>query len=116
MKAKVYIETTVVSYLVALPTRDIIQMAHQEITRKWWSVVTDSTSMCLEPSSPKRAEATPTRRPGGWRRSVEFGAWLAAAGWSLWLEPWSNMARCLSRRGWTQRTWGSPRRMAWNTC
>lgn len=35
-KPKVYVETTVVSYLVALPTQDLIQMAHQEITRQWW--------------------------------------------------------------------------------
>jgi predicted nucleic acid-binding protein len=35
-KPKVYVETTVVSYLVALPTQDIIQTAHQEITRQWW--------------------------------------------------------------------------------
>jgi len=36
MKSKVYIETTIVSYLVASPTRDIIQAAHQQITRQWW--------------------------------------------------------------------------------
>jgi hypothetical protein len=35
MKSKVYLETTVVSYLVALPTRDIIQKAHQKLTRDW---------------------------------------------------------------------------------
>lgn len=36
MKSKVYIETTVVSYLVALPSQDVIQSAHQEVTRHWW--------------------------------------------------------------------------------
>jgi hypothetical protein len=36
-KAKVYIETTIVSYLVAAPSRDIIQAAHQEATRQWWT-------------------------------------------------------------------------------
>ena len=36
MKSKVYLETTIVSYLVALPTEDIIQTAHQQITRQWW--------------------------------------------------------------------------------
>jgi hypothetical protein len=36
MKSKVYIETTIVSYLVASPTRNIIQAAHQQITRQWW--------------------------------------------------------------------------------
>ena len=36
MRSKVYIETTIVSYLVALPAEDIIQTAHQQITRQWW--------------------------------------------------------------------------------
>src|SRR5437867_10881253 len=37
MKSKVYVETTIVSYLVAGPTKDIIQAAHQQITRQWWA-------------------------------------------------------------------------------
>lgn len=37
MKASVYIETTVVSYLVAEPSKDLIQAAHQQITRAWWA-------------------------------------------------------------------------------
>ena len=36
MKPTVYIETTIVSYLVAVRTQDIIQTAHQQITRQWW--------------------------------------------------------------------------------
>lgn len=36
MKPKVYVETTVVSYLVALPSRDVIVAAHQQITDEWW--------------------------------------------------------------------------------
>ena len=32
----VYIETTVVSYLVAKPSRDLVLAAHQEVTRDWW--------------------------------------------------------------------------------
>ena len=32
----VYIETTVVSLLVARPSRDPIIAAHQQITRRWW--------------------------------------------------------------------------------
>ena len=36
MKPKVYIETTIPSYLAARPTRDLIVAAHQEITRLWW--------------------------------------------------------------------------------
>ncbi len=37
MKSKVYIETTVVSYLTALPSRDLVLAAHQQVTRDWWS-------------------------------------------------------------------------------
>ena len=36
MKARIYIETTVVSYLTALPSRDLVTAAHQQITRDWW--------------------------------------------------------------------------------
>jgi len=32
----VYIETTIVSYLVAKLTRDSIVAAHQKLTRQWW--------------------------------------------------------------------------------
>jgi len=36
MKAKIYIETTVVSYLTSRPSRDIVIAAHQQITNEWW--------------------------------------------------------------------------------
>jgi hypothetical protein len=32
----IYIETTVVSYLVANPSRETILAAHQQLTRQWW--------------------------------------------------------------------------------
>lgn len=32
----VYVETTIVSYLVANPSRDSILAAHQQLTRQWW--------------------------------------------------------------------------------
>ncbi len=35
-KPKVYIETSVVSYLTSLPSRDLIRAAHQELTIEWW--------------------------------------------------------------------------------
>ncbi|MEI6493729.1 MAG: type II toxin-antitoxin system VapC family toxin [Verrucomicrobiota bacterium] len=38
MSETVYIETTVVSYLVAKPSRDLVLAAHQEVTREWWEI------------------------------------------------------------------------------
>jgi hypothetical protein len=38
MKSRVYLETSVVSYLTALPSRDIVRAAHQQLTRDWWAV------------------------------------------------------------------------------
>lgn len=36
MKAKVYIETTIPSYLAARPGRDLLIAAHQQVTWEWW--------------------------------------------------------------------------------
>lgn len=36
MKQRVYLETTIVSYLTARPSRDLVLAAHQEVTRQWW--------------------------------------------------------------------------------
>ena len=35
-KESVYIDTTVVSYLTAWLSRDLIRAAHQQITQEWW--------------------------------------------------------------------------------
>lgn len=34
---RVYVETTVPSYLTAWPSRDLVRAAHQQITREWWN-------------------------------------------------------------------------------
>jgi predicted nucleic acid-binding protein len=35
-KASVYVETTIISYLVARPSRDLVMAGHQQITHEWW--------------------------------------------------------------------------------
>ena len=36
METKVYIETTIASYLAGWPSRDLVVAAHQQITKEWW--------------------------------------------------------------------------------
>ena len=36
MKPKVYVETTVISYPTARPSRDLVTAAYQQITQDWW--------------------------------------------------------------------------------
>ncbi len=36
MKPKVYVETTILSYLAARPSRQPVTVGRQVITRKWW--------------------------------------------------------------------------------
>jgi hypothetical protein len=36
-KPKAYVETSVISYLTALPSRDLIRAAHMQVTRDWWA-------------------------------------------------------------------------------
>jgi hypothetical protein len=37
MKPTVYLETSVISYLAARPSRDLVVAAHQQLTREWWT-------------------------------------------------------------------------------
>jgi len=36
MRASTYLDSNVISYLTARPSRDVIGLAHQQITQDWW--------------------------------------------------------------------------------
>ena len=38
MKPSVYVETSVISYLTARPSRDFVVAAHQQLTADWWEL------------------------------------------------------------------------------
>jgi len=47
--ASVYIETTIISYLTAKPSRDLIVAAHQQITSEWWASVRPEVECFVSP-------------------------------------------------------------------
>jgi hypothetical protein len=47
MREPIYIETTIVSYLTARPSRDLIVAAHQQITHDWWGGRRGDHELCV---------------------------------------------------------------------
>src|SRR5271168_4175406 len=47
MAERVYIETTVVSYLTARPSRDVVIAGHQQVTHEWWDSRRQSYELCV---------------------------------------------------------------------
>lgn len=47
MAERVYIETTVVSYLTAWPSRDVVIAGHQQVTHEWWDTRRASYELCV---------------------------------------------------------------------
>lgn len=47
MPKRVYVETTIPSYLAAWPSRDLIQAARQQITHDWWNHGRSNYELCI---------------------------------------------------------------------
>lgn len=47
MKPKVYVETTILSYLAARPSRDAVTAGRQVITRRWWETEREKYSLVV---------------------------------------------------------------------
>ncbi len=47
MKPRVYIETTVISYLTARPARDVVVAGHQQSTRDWWTTASERFELVI---------------------------------------------------------------------
>ena len=57
MKRKVYIETSVISYLVSKPSNDVIKAACQQLTRAWWESGLAAVSPFISPYVVEEASA-----------------------------------------------------------
>jgi hypothetical protein len=47
MAERVYLETTVVSYLTARPNRDVVIAGHQQVTHEWWNARRADYELCV---------------------------------------------------------------------
>jgi hypothetical protein len=57
LKASVYIETSVISYLVSYPSRDLVVAGHQQITHEWWHRRRQQFECFISEAVRKEAEA-----------------------------------------------------------
>src|SRR5437763_4608995 len=61
MAERVYIETTIGSYLTARPSRDVVIAGHQQITHEWWQTRRASYELCVSQLVRKEAGAGDTQ-------------------------------------------------------
>lgn len=47
MPQRVYIETSIISYLAARPSRDLITAARQQLTHEWWNRRRSAFDVCI---------------------------------------------------------------------
>jgi hypothetical protein len=78
MKPTVYVETTVISYLTARPTRDLLVAARQEVTRRWWRTAADRFDLFVSPFVIKEAQAGDSQASAKRLKAIEELPYLIA--------------------------------------
>jgi predicted nucleic acid-binding protein len=73
MKPTVYVETTIISYLAARPSRDRVSSSLQLLTRAWWSENRARYRLCIaEPVATEAARGDPVAATARARLIAEF--------------------------------------------
>jgi predicted nucleic acid-binding protein len=67
MAQRVYLETSIISYLAARPSRDLVTAARQQLTHEWWTLRRPAFDVCI--SELVIAEASAGDRDAANRRS-----------------------------------------------
>ena len=57
MKPALYVETSVISYLTARPSRDLVAAARQQLTEAWWRTRRSAYDLFISPLVVEEAEA-----------------------------------------------------------
>ena len=73
-KLKLYVETTVVSYLAARPSRNVRVAAHREITADWWRRRRATFDLYVSQLVVDEAAAGDVARGGASRRGAPRGS------------------------------------------
>jgi hypothetical protein len=47
MAQRVYLETSIISYLAARPSRDLVTAARQQLTHEWWALRRTAFEVCV---------------------------------------------------------------------
>lgn len=71
MKPKLYVETTIPSYLTSWPSRDLVIAGHQQITTEWWSKRRSAFDMYISQFVLDEAKAGDPRAARGRLKAVQ---------------------------------------------
>jgi hypothetical protein len=79
MKPKVYIETTILSYLVAKPSGDVVTSSRQLITRRWWDTESEKFTLVVSEAVEaecERGDPEMVKRRQELLRKSRFSLWI----------------------------------------